>query len=288
MSNNKTVLISSLTETNSLTSFTPESSNVKKEPLRQAPRASLFQELKSNDVSNDNSYLSLAKPLFRQIDILLNTYEIRDISEIHTLLRQLSDDFVERCAYLKLDNSQVMIVRYLLCTFMDELICTTYWGKEHNWAHESLLNYYYKETYGGEKFFQLLTKMLPTPANNIHILELMYVCIALGFEGKYRIHTKGKMELDAIRDNLYKQIKSYQGRADVPFYSEAKASTQAHHFFYKVPYIKLVAASLVSIFIGYIVLSFPLVNNENETMTIINNTLQQNNTHGVSEKYVQN
>ena len=71
MSNNKTVLISSLTETNSLTSFTPESSNVKKEPLRQAPRASLFQELKSNDVSNDNSYLSLAKPLFRQIDILL-------------------------------------------------------------------------------------------------------------------------------------------------------------------------------------------------------------------------
>ena len=268
--------------------FTPESSSVKKEPLRQVPRASLFQELKSNDVSNDNSYLSLAKPLFRQIDILLNTYEVKEISEIHTLLRRLSDNFVENCAYLKLDNSQVMIVRYLLCTFMDELICTTYWGKEHNWAHESLLNYYYQETYGGEKFFQLLTKMLPTPANNIHILECMYVCIALGFEGKYRIHTKGKMELDAIRDNLYKQIKSYQGRADVSFYGEAKASTQAHHFFYKVPYVKLAVASLASIFIGYTLLSFPLINSENETMAIIDNALQQNKTHGVSEKYVQN
>lgn len=288
MSNNKTVLISSLNETNSLTSFTPEVTSVKKEPTRQSPRASLFQELKSNDISDDNSYLSLAKPLFRQIDILLNTYEIKDITQIHTLLRKLNDDFVEHCAYLKLDNSQVMIARYLLCTFMDELICTTYWGKEHNWAHESLLNYYYKETYGGEKFFQLLTKMLPTPANNIHILELMYVCIALGFEGKYRIHTKGKMELDAIRDNLYKQIKSYQGRSDVPFYGEAKASTQAHHFFYKVPYMKLAVASLASIFIVYAVLSVPLVSHENETIAIIDNAIQQNNTHGVSEKYAQN
>lgn len=273
---------------NSLTSFTPEVTSVKKEPTRQSPRASLFQELKSNDASNDNAYLSLAKPLFRQIDILLHTYEIKDITQIHTLLRKLNDDFVENCAYLKLDNSQVMIVRYLLCTFMDELICTTYWGKEHNWAHESLLNYYYKETYGGEKFFQLLTKMLPTPANNIHILELMYVCIALGFEGKYRIHTKGKMELDAIRDNLYKQIKSYQGRADTPFYGEAKASTQAHHFFYKVPYLKLAIASLASIFIVYAVLSVPLVSQENETIAIIDNAIQNNNTHGVSETYAQN
>lgn len=284
MSDNKTVLISSLNETNSLTSFTPKVSSVRKESVKQSPRASLFQQdLKSNGVSNDNPYLSLAKPLFRQIDILLHTYEVKDITEIHTLLRKLCDDFVEECAYLKLDNSQVMIVRYLVCTFMDELICTTYWGKEHNWAHESLLNFYYQETYGGEKFFQLLTKMLPTPASNIHILECMYVCIALGFEGKYRIHAKGKMELDAIRDNLFKQIKSYHGRSAIPFYSEAKASTQSHHFFYKVPYVKLGLASFASILIAYLFLSFPLISNENKTIALIDNALQQNMTHGVKE-----
>ena len=44
----------------------------------------------------------------------------------------------------------------------------------------------HREAWGGEKVFQLLAKLAENPGANRDILELMYVCLALGFEGRYR------------------------------------------------------------------------------------------------------
>ena len=288
MSDNKTVLISSISGSNALTNFTPKSNFIKSEPSKQPQRGALFQKTKPVQLNEENPYLLYAKPIFKQIDTLLHTYEIKNIQDTQVSLKEIMDVFVEKCTYSKLEHAQIMVARYLLCTFMDELVCTTYWGKEHNWSHQSLLNFYYQETYGGEKFFQLLGKMLPTPATNIFLLELMYVCISLGFEGKYRIHSKGKMELDAIRDNLYKQIKSYQGKEPVPFYSQPKPSQQNHLFFYKVPYLKLLIASFAILLLCYSILSFPLLNQENKVMDTINLAMHQNNLSIKRESYAKN
>ena len=46
------------------------------------------------------------------------------------------------------------------------------------------------------------------------MLELMYLCLSLGFEGKYRVLPRGMLELEAVRDSLYRQIR--QMRGDVP------------------------------------------------------------------------
>jgi len=46
------------------------------------------------------------------------------------------------------------------------------------------------------------------------MLELMYLCMSLGFEGKYRVLPRGMLELEAVRDSLYRQIRQLRG--DVP------------------------------------------------------------------------
>jgi len=46
------------------------------------------------------------------------------------------------------------------------------------------------------------------------MLELMYLCLSLGFEGKYRVQARGMLELEGIRDALYRQIRQLRG--DVP------------------------------------------------------------------------
>ncbi|MNF71230.1 hypothetical protein D3C84_531760 [compost metagenome] len=46
------------------------------------------------------------------------------------------------------------------------------------------------------------------------MLELMYVCLSLGFEGKYRIQARGLLELENLRDALFRQIRLI--RADAP------------------------------------------------------------------------
>jgi type VI secretion system protein ImpK len=51
------------------------------------------------------------------------------------------------------------------------------------WSRHSLLVTFHNETWGGEKFFQLLAKLAQNPQQHAHLLELMYYCLALGFEG---------------------------------------------------------------------------------------------------------
>ena len=109
------------------------------------------------------------------------------------------------------ESSQVITARYLLCTVVDEAVVTTTWGNESEWSQMSLLSSFHNETFGGEKFFQLLDRLSKNPVKHLPMLELMYLCLSLGFEGKYRVQARGMLELEGIRDALYRQDRQLRG-----------------------------------------------------------------------------
>ncbi|MFG0382808.1 type IVB secretion system protein IcmH/DotU [Pseudomonas sp. zbq_18] len=122
--------------------------------------------------------------------------------------------FEHRALQEGVDGGQVMAARYVLCTVVDEAVVTTPWGNESAWSQMSLLSTFHNETFGGEKFFQLLEHLSRNPVKHLPMLELMYICLSLGFEGKYRVLPRGMLELEAIRDSLYRQIRQLRG--DIP------------------------------------------------------------------------
>ncbi|MBL4829778.1 MAG: type IVB secretion system protein IcmH/DotU [Aliivibrio sp.] len=136
---------------------------------------------------------------FQDIDLL----KARLIDEIKTFEFQALNFGVE--------NNYISLSRYLLCTFVDEAVVTTPWGHNSSWSQQSMLSTFHNETYGGEKFFLLLEKLSRNPAKFLNLLELIYLCLSLGFEGKYRVLSRGLIELDTIRDSLYRQIRSLRG-----------------------------------------------------------------------------
>jgi len=109
------------------------------------------------------------------------------------------------------DSSQVMAARYVLCTVIDEAVVSTPWGTESEWSRMSLLSRFHNETFGGEKVFQLLDRLIRDPVKHLPMLELMYLCLSLGFEGKYRVQVRGIVELENIQDALYRQIRHLRG-----------------------------------------------------------------------------
>ncbi|HEX5046096.1 MAG TPA: type IVB secretion system protein IcmH/DotU [Gammaproteobacteria bacterium] len=105
----------------------------------------------------------------------------------------------------------ILAARYMLCTVIDETVLNTPWGSQSVWASQTLLSHFHNETWGGERFFQSLNQYLQEPSRNLHMLELMYLCIALGFEGKYRIQERGRAELDRIQEHVYQTIRQQRG-----------------------------------------------------------------------------
>jgi type VI secretion system protein ImpK len=104
-------------------------------------------------------------------------------------------------------NEQVIAARYVLCTLIDEAAASTPWGGSGAWAAQSLLVQFHGESWGGEKVFQLLTKLAENPTQNRNLLEFVYMAMALGFEGRYRVLDKGREQLDSVRVRLAQMVR---------------------------------------------------------------------------------
>lgn len=161
-----------------------------------------------------NPLVAAASSLLSEVVRLKHSYEGEDL---HALNQRLSGElklFEHRALHDGAESSQVMAARYVLCTAIDEAVVITPWGNESEWSQMSLLSSFHNETFGGEKFFQLLERLSRNPVKHLPMLELMYLCLSLGFEGKYRVMPRGMLELEAVRDSLYRQIRQLRG--DVP------------------------------------------------------------------------
>ncbi|WP_313087883.1 type IVB secretion system protein IcmH/DotU [Pseudomonas sp.] len=161
-----------------------------------------------------NPLVAAASSLLSEVVRLKHSYEGEDLHALHQRLSGELKLFEHRALHDGAESSQVMAARYVLCTAIDEAVVTTPWGNESEWSQMSLLSSFHNETFGGEKFFQLLERLSRNPVKHLPMLELMYLCLSLGFEGKYRVMPRGMLELEAVRDSLYRQIRQLRG--DVP------------------------------------------------------------------------
>ncbi|MCJ8205742.1 type IVB secretion system protein IcmH/DotU [Pseudomonas sp. RGM2987] len=158
-----------------------------------------------------NPLVAAASGLLSQVIQLKRGGEREDL---HTLKQELSgglEQFEARAVQKGVESSQLIAARYVLCTVIDEAVVTTSWGLGSGWSQMSMLSTFHSETFGGEKVFQLLERLSKNPIKHLAMLELLYLCLALGFEGKYRVQTRGMLELEGLRDALYRLIRQVRG-----------------------------------------------------------------------------
>lgn len=61
---------------------------------------------------------------------------------------------------------------------------------------------FHNESWGGEKFFQLLSRISQSPQQHLWLLEIIHYCLLLGYEGRYRGSEKGRAQCDSLRARL--------------------------------------------------------------------------------------
>lgn len=157
-------------------------------------------------------------PLVAAANPLLNLlYQIRTLAyntnpdALKDYLIQEVREFEARARARAVSTEHVMAARYCLCTALDEAAAYTPWGGSGVWSRKSLLVIFHNETWGGEKFFQLLAKLEQSPVQHIDLIELMYYCMALGFEGRFRVVSDGRSELEALRRRTARVIETVRG-----------------------------------------------------------------------------
>jgi type VI secretion system protein ImpK len=169
----------------------------------RAPRAGVeLQRL----VAGVNPLLGAASVLLALVAQLRATSAHADPAGLRRQLLAHVSDFEAQAAASGVTRPRVTAARYLLCTFLDEVIAATPWG-QGSWEAHTLLGEFHEERWGGIKAFELLEKLGENPAANAEVLELFYVCLALGFEGRYRGQPDARARLDAIAERVLEAVR---------------------------------------------------------------------------------
>jgi type VI secretion system protein ImpK len=154
-----------------------------------------------------NSIVQAAAPLLTLSARLSTSVQHANIATLRQQAVQEVRAFEERMRTAGVSSEDAVVARYVLCTFVDSAVLNTPWGSQGDWAGQSLLVIFHKEVSGGEKFFDILDRLRGNPSRYVDLLELVYICLSLGYEGKYRQEPHGQGRLGELQHDTYRLIR---------------------------------------------------------------------------------
>lgn len=180
-----------------------------------APKA-LPEALQANlaGLGGLNTLVAFANPILSAVPQIAAARNHPDPARLRETLQDLIEAFEAGASKAGVGDETLEGAVYALCCLVDDCAASTPWGKD--WTTKGLLHELRGETDGGEEFFELLQATTQKPEDKGNLLEFLYICLALGFQGRYRkidhAENGGNPELDRIRGDLHKLITRRRAR----------------------------------------------------------------------------
>ncbi|MBL4647388.1 MAG: type IVB secretion system protein IcmH/DotU [Gammaproteobacteria bacterium] len=151
-----------------------------------AAQAAFHTQPHPHTPTNDNNILLIiTAPLLTLITQIRHTVDHPDVPGLRAQVIEELKNIEYRLTQIDCSVRNIIATRYCLCTAVDEAVLSRNWGNQSIWAQESLLSFFHKETWGGERFYIILEDMMKDIRKNIDFIELVYFLLSLGFEGKF-------------------------------------------------------------------------------------------------------
>lgn len=156
-----------------------------------------------------NVLVAAATPLLQLLARLRNTTTPPFSGDLRERAVSALRGFEQRARTAGVATEQLRAAHRALCASLDDVILNTPWGS--GWAAASLTATFHRDARFQEVpdkdwFFDQLTRMQRNPAGWLPVLELMYLCLSLGFMGRCRQSADGPMELERVRAATYAAI----------------------------------------------------------------------------------
>ncbi len=223
-----------------------------------------------------NLMLDAAAPLFGLVMRLRTLDELPNIKEVHQQVRIQIDNIREEINQHGYEPAQLLAYSYGLCLYVDEAVMERPWGRNSCWSHEPLLSIFHHETWGGEKFFTVLSRLMQEPKRYQDVLEFMYFALCLGLKGKYAIAPKGEESLNALIHQLHGIIRELRGPTPEevcdPYTNVAPRNFRMNRLW---PWWSPLVISAMAMVVAYGIYSYRLHLITSEVLESLNGILQQ-------------
>ena len=175
-------------------------------PEAPAARPAVAAEGTENITTGGDVLAVAAAPLLQLMARLRNTASPPDSGDLYQRTVRQIRVFEQEARDKGVPLEQLRPAHYALCASLDDIVLNTPWGSSGTWSQRSLVSTFHQEVRSGERFFDVLKQMCANPGRFLPVIELMYICMSLGFIGQYRLSRRGVGEINRIREETYAVI----------------------------------------------------------------------------------
>jgi len=159
-----------------------------------------------------NPLVAAAGPLLTLATQLNNLEHAPDLARLHTQLSHEVRVFESKAQALGYRAQVVLAARYLLCCLLDESLRFSPWNETEDWHEQNMLVTFQGERNGGERSIYILERSAEDAGVYLDLVELGYLCLSLGMQGKFRFTEGGHNFLNIFIENLYQIIQHHRGQ----------------------------------------------------------------------------
>lgn len=130
-----------------------------------------------------------------------------DPGDAEALRQKIDEQFrtlESRARQSDVPQEDVQQAKYAIAAFIDEMILTSSWALKESWADKPLQLAYFNDFSAGEEFYNKVEALRAAKKNSA--LEVYYLCLALGFRGKY-VDLQGMEKKKVLMDSVLREMR---------------------------------------------------------------------------------
>jgi type VI secretion system protein ImpK len=155
-----------------------------------------------------NLALSFQEIFTAIVRIRFNRQAVASADGFREQMRQALRSSVQDGAQKGYSQEDVKTAAFAAVTFLDESVLASNNPVFSTWARLPLQEELFGHNVGGESFFQYAQQLLARrdSAETADILEVFYLCLLLGYRGRYGIGGPGELHaiMDSMRDKIHR------------------------------------------------------------------------------------
>ncbi|MGI8641072.1 MAG: type IVB secretion system protein IcmH/DotU [Pyrinomonadaceae bacterium] len=145
-----------------------------------------------SEKTNKNDLVAFAGPVFDLI-LRLKAGIVAPSNELRPQIAAMLMDFEKRAERYRFNHKIVQVSKFALASFVDETVLTNNFPLRDEWEKNPLQLEYFGEQLAGNKFFDKLNAMIKQIEQTADAVEIYYVCMLLGFKGRYGVYEQEKL-----------------------------------------------------------------------------------------------
>lgn len=155
----------------------------------------------------------VAAPCLTLVLQLRQAHDFGDKDTLRKRVQELLRQFESEAKESGYGSEEIRMSLFALVAFLDETILASEWSQKDDWLANSLQLEYFDRFDAGEEFFAILGKLRQRRGAGSSVLKIYYLCLVLGFKGKYQFLDREKLR-DVI-DDVASALGPEKGRGDV-------------------------------------------------------------------------